>query len=200
MDTNKKINVIEDLSRYEDYLTVGRLKKFLENNPDLPDDALVLTQRVEDVYYEENGWGVVLKEGYPYQLTIDESTNDLQSVGNGTLPNKSRTGPFAESVEGVGPDNIKAKLNRFKLTPIGPNYLKNLVEYTGKKLEAGSKSSPFKVYNTQYSKDKPKEGLVSESNKMTIERKRRIFDKDIQNYIQIDFNLNDYTVEKNDAC
>ena len=65
MDTNKKINVIEDLSRYEDYLTVGRLKKFLENNPDLPDDALVLTQRVEDKYYEENGWGVVLKEGYP---------------------------------------------------------------------------------------------------------------------------------------
>jgi hypothetical protein len=66
MDTNKKINVIEDLSRYEDYLTVGRLKKFLENNPDLPDDALVLTQRVEDKYYEENGWGVVLKEGFWY--------------------------------------------------------------------------------------------------------------------------------------
>ena len=68
MDTNKKINVIEDLSRYKDCLTVGRLKKFLEQHPELPDDSLVLTQRVEDRYYEKNGWGVVLKEGHHYHM------------------------------------------------------------------------------------------------------------------------------------
>ena len=50
MDTDKKVIEIEDLSRYKDYLTVGRLKKFLEQHPELPDDALVLTQRVEDRY------------------------------------------------------------------------------------------------------------------------------------------------------
>jgi hypothetical protein len=67
MDTNKKINVIKDLKgKYEYYLTIGKLKKFLEEHPELPDDALVLTQRVEDVYYEKNGWGVVLKEGEHY--------------------------------------------------------------------------------------------------------------------------------------
>ena len=66
MDTKKKVNVIKDLSGYKDYLTVGKLRKFLEEHSELPDDALVLTQRVEDKYYEEHGWGVVLKEGFWY--------------------------------------------------------------------------------------------------------------------------------------
>ena len=53
MDTKKKVNVIKDLKgNYENYLTIGKLKKFLEEHPELPDDALVLTQRVEDKYYE----------------------------------------------------------------------------------------------------------------------------------------------------
>ena len=68
MGTNNKVIEIEDLSRYKDYLTVGRLKMFLEQHPELPDDALVLTQRVEDKYFEENGWGVVLKEGDHYDM------------------------------------------------------------------------------------------------------------------------------------
>jgi len=53
MDDNKKVRVLEDLSKYKDYLTVGKLKKFLEEHPELPDDANVLIQRVEDVYYED---------------------------------------------------------------------------------------------------------------------------------------------------
>ena len=69
----KKVIEIEDLSRYKDYLTVGRLKKFLEQHPELPDDALVLTQRVEDRYYEKNGWGVVLKEGYHYHMSKENN-------------------------------------------------------------------------------------------------------------------------------
>lgn len=40
----------------------------MEQHPELPDDALVLTQRVEDRYYEKNGWGVVLKEGHHYHM------------------------------------------------------------------------------------------------------------------------------------
>lgn len=35
------------------YLTVGKLKKYLE---DYPDDALVVSQRVHDFYYEQMGW------------------------------------------------------------------------------------------------------------------------------------------------
>ena len=29
----------------------------------MPDDGLVLVQRIEDFYYENNHWGVILKEG-----------------------------------------------------------------------------------------------------------------------------------------
>jgi hypothetical protein len=86
------MNKIEkkDLYRYANngFLTVGRLKKFIEEN-NLPDDAPVVVQRIEDRYYEGNdisgmlgcpdtedgiyppgsksqGWGVYLKEGDTY--------------------------------------------------------------------------------------------------------------------------------------
>ena len=35
------------------YCTVGDLKKYLEG---YPDDSIVVSQRVEDVYYEKYGW------------------------------------------------------------------------------------------------------------------------------------------------
>jgi hypothetical protein len=84
-----KINK-KDLYRYtgNGFLTVGRLKEFLEKH-NLPDDAPVIVERVEDRYYEGNdisgmpgctdtedgiyppgskssGWGVYLKKGDPY--------------------------------------------------------------------------------------------------------------------------------------
>lgn len=39
--------------KYQNYLTVGKLKQELEK---YPDDALVVSQRVEDGYYE--GWDI----------------------------------------------------------------------------------------------------------------------------------------------
>ena len=44
------------------YLTVGEIKKFL-NEHQLPDDAVVVVQRVEDIYYKEHNWGSYLKKG-----------------------------------------------------------------------------------------------------------------------------------------
>ena len=49
----------EGKERYRDkghYLTVGQLRKQLEN---FPDDALVVSQRVEDVYYEKHNWETI---------------------------------------------------------------------------------------------------------------------------------------------
>jgi len=46
--------------------------KTLRKHSELPDDALVLTQRVEDKYYEENGWGVVLKESTWYETEQEQ--------------------------------------------------------------------------------------------------------------------------------
>lgn len=51
----------EDLKKGH-HLTVGRLTEFL-NKYKLPDNAPVVIQRVEDIYYEKNNWGVYLKEG-----------------------------------------------------------------------------------------------------------------------------------------
>lgn len=43
------------------YSTVGDLKKFLLFN-NIPDDAPILVQRVEDSYYEDLGWKTYKKE------------------------------------------------------------------------------------------------------------------------------------------
>jgi hypothetical protein len=58
-----KINEItkDDLnSKYDNFLTVGKIKDFL-NKYNLPNNAKVFIQRVEDIYYEKNGWSVLLK-------------------------------------------------------------------------------------------------------------------------------------------
>ena len=58
----------ELLARFRDkshYMTVKDLKEFIEKYK-IPDKALVMIQRVEDVYYNEHHWGVHLKEGDHY--------------------------------------------------------------------------------------------------------------------------------------
>jgi hypothetical protein len=68
----------EELLDYSHYLTVGDLKKFIiENN--IPDNAMVVTQRVEDMYFEprnpnRTGWGVLLKDN-DYSLNIVDTEN-----------------------------------------------------------------------------------------------------------------------------
>ena len=53
----------EELKKYKDYLTVGKLKEFLYKH-NLPTDALVVVQRVEDIYYEKHNWETYNKKGY----------------------------------------------------------------------------------------------------------------------------------------
>ena len=58
--------------RHKDYLTVGQLKKRLE---DYPDDALVVAQRVEDMYYDVlNGWETLKKPNNVYPEFNNEYT------------------------------------------------------------------------------------------------------------------------------
>ena len=67
---------IEAKEKYGDkggYLTVGQLKKELEN---YPDDALVVSQRIEDWYYNtpNNGWDVITKPDSLYPDKENEYT------------------------------------------------------------------------------------------------------------------------------
>jgi hypothetical protein len=68
----------EELNHYKNsgYLTVGDLKKFLiENN--LPDDAIVVTQRIEDIYFKNNK-SVYLKKGDEYYYA-EQFNKDIKS-------------------------------------------------------------------------------------------------------------------------
>ncbi len=60
-DLTKKLTREELNNSHEHSLTVGDLKRFLEEH-DLPDDAKVLVERIEDVYYEKNSWSVLEKD------------------------------------------------------------------------------------------------------------------------------------------
>ena len=58
----KELTKEEIVDKYKSYLTVGDLKKHLEKY-NIPDDAKVLVQRVEDIYYENNNWSSYYKIG-----------------------------------------------------------------------------------------------------------------------------------------
>lgn len=60
----------EELLDYKHYMTVGDLKKFLKENPDISDDSIVVAQRVEDIYYEKHNWGVYKHGGYHYHQSL----------------------------------------------------------------------------------------------------------------------------------
>ena len=67
--------------RHKDYLTVGQLKKRLE---DYPDDALVVAQRIEDVYYDvHNGWETLKKPHNIYPELNNEYTAVWSPVSYG---------------------------------------------------------------------------------------------------------------------
>lgn len=77
---NKNLREInsEELNKFADlgYLTVGKLLDFLNELMDsgqINRDSLVLSQRVEDFYFEENEWGVVKKQGEHYQWFVDHN-------------------------------------------------------------------------------------------------------------------------------
>jgi hypothetical protein len=66
--------------RHKDYLTVGDLKKQLA---DYPDDAIVVSQRVEDVYYEHRGWETLKKPDHLYPEHNNQYTAVWSSVTYG---------------------------------------------------------------------------------------------------------------------
>lgn len=59
----------KDIKKYSHHLTVGQLKEFLDEH-NLPDDAIVMVQRIEDRYFENNNWSVYLKEGEEFYYAI----------------------------------------------------------------------------------------------------------------------------------
>lgn len=68
---------IDDLNKYDCYCTVKELLGFIKEYKISP-DSKVLVQRVEDVYFENHGWGTVKKEGQQSSI-IKELVNRAKS-------------------------------------------------------------------------------------------------------------------------
>jgi hypothetical protein len=78
-----------DLKARHHGLTVGDLRKFLMDHPEISDDQPVLIERVEDIYFQKHGWGVYLKEGEVYHnmLSFNENMrNEIDRRGRGEEP------------------------------------------------------------------------------------------------------------------
>lgn len=68
----------DDLEKYRHngYYTVGQLLKYIQEkleSGELIHDSLVLSQRIEDVYFEKNSWGVVKKEGEHFHYCTEHN-------------------------------------------------------------------------------------------------------------------------------
>jgi len=109
-DYKEKADKINDKPRehflgknYRHGLTVGSMKKFFKDNPNISDDAPILIERIEDSYFEGSdisgcggckdtedgiyppgskaeGWGVHLKEGEPYWNVIRMNDNMREEI------------------------------------------------------------------------------------------------------------------------
>lgn len=59
------LNKQELLDRFKTSYTVGELKKFISEH-NIPDTALILSQRITDFYFNINNWPVYLKKGFNF--------------------------------------------------------------------------------------------------------------------------------------
>lgn len=95
-DTSKlRLYTKEELVNYPMHLRVGDLKKFLDKHS-LDDNAIVMVQRVEDIYYEKNNWGVYLKKGESYNYCLKHN----RDVESGKYLDK-------EKYPNIKPENLK---------------------------------------------------------------------------------------------
>lgn len=87
----------EQLLKLENHCTVGDLLEYIHKkiaSGEITRDSLVLSQRVEDIYFQENGWSVVKKEGEQYHWCLEHN----KRVDQGTYLNKEE---YPEIQEGM---------------------------------------------------------------------------------------------------
>jgi hypothetical protein len=101
----------EDLKKRKDSahnLTLGDIRKFLEKYPDLPDDCLVFSERIEDVYFDKHGWKVLPVKGYWYYSHKDfneKMQEEIERRKRGEEPEYSMEDPSKHIVD-LEDDNL----------------------------------------------------------------------------------------------
>lgn len=85
----------QELQRYKDgSLTLGKLRELL-NEIDAPDDAVILVQRIEDTYFENNHWKVYCTRSWHCDNMIRYNEN-LKNGEFDDVPPDQRMPPFTE--------------------------------------------------------------------------------------------------------
>lgn len=80
---------LEDLKEFTNngYYTVGQLLEYIQQKLDsgeITKNSAVLVQRVEDFYFENNGWGVIKKEGDHFYYCLEHN----KKIDEGVYLNK----------------------------------------------------------------------------------------------------------------
>lgn len=80
---------LEELKKYNynGYYTVGQLLEFIQEKLDsgaITKESAILSQRIEDMYFEKNGWGVVKKEGDHFNYCVEHN----KKIDDGIYLNK----------------------------------------------------------------------------------------------------------------
>lgn len=68
-------------------LTVGQLRKFLAEHPEVPDNTPVAYQRVEDSYFaKEGGWRVALLPWRSWEYSPAEDDKEIEELSKSDIP------------------------------------------------------------------------------------------------------------------
>lgn len=103
----------ESLENFKrDFCTVGKLLKFLNEkleSGDLTEDSLVLSQRIEDRYFETDGWGVVRKKGWWYHYALDHNKkiDECYYLNKEEFPNIEENDPILNKYSEEDLEQIK---------------------------------------------------------------------------------------------
>lgn len=62
-------------------LTMKQLREFVNKNTDIKDNAPVLIERVEDVYFKEGGWDLLKVGGFQYHSQLCINNNMQEEIG-----------------------------------------------------------------------------------------------------------------------
>lgn len=110
------VNSKEDVFKHvHEHKTVGGLKEHIEKN-NIPDSAIVMVQRIEDKYYENNNWNVYLKEGdFSYQMRIHNERINNGEFAREDYP-KMTDEQFAKFITPYSEGEIKNACDQY--TPI----------------------------------------------------------------------------------
>lgn len=80
--------------RNSHYLTVGRLLEFIKEN-NISENAIVVSQRIEDIYFQTHHWGVYTKEGEHTRWMRDMN----EKIDSGFFEDKEKFPLFTEEMK-----------------------------------------------------------------------------------------------------